>query len=70
MGSGALIAIVLVVIVVIALVPLFLVYKGTCGSGQDRATEYNIVLPWNDPPADCRGTQTGFDIVKEAVGLD
>ena len=58
------------VIVAIALVPLFLVYKSTCGRGDDRRTEYSLVLPWNDPPADCRSNESGFDVVKDAVGLD
>lgn len=70
LGSGVLIALVVVLIVVVALVPLFLVHRGTCGRGQDRGTEYNFVAPWNDPPTDCRANQSGFDVVKDAVGLD
>ena len=67
-GSGF-VLVVLAVIVVIALVPLFLVYKSTCGSGDERRTEYNLVLPWNEPPANCRDDMTGFQIVTDAVGL-
>ena len=57
------------VIVVIALVPLFLVYRSICGKGDDRSSEYSFVLPWNEPPPECRDSQNGFAIVRDAVGL-
>ena len=69
LGSGILIVIAIAVIVVIALVPLFTIYKSSCGKGAERETAYNFVLPWNDPPADCRDAESGFEIVKDAVGL-
>ena len=69
MGGGILIVLAIVVIVVIALVPLFTIYKSTCGKGDEQETQYNFVLPWNDPPAECRDDQSGFEIVKDAVGL-
>ena len=69
MGSGILVLIVIAVIVVIAVVPLFMIYKGSCGEGGDRETTYKFVPPWDDPPKDCRDEQSGFEIVKDAVGL-
>lgn len=69
MGSGLLIVSAIVVIVLIALVPLFTIYKSSCGRGDERETQYNFVLPWNDPPAECRDAQSGFEIVTDAVGL-
>ncbi|HEV2075924.1 MAG TPA: hypothetical protein VGR10_06765 [Thermoleophilaceae bacterium] len=64
LGAGALTLVVLAVIVVVALVPLLLVYRSQCpvGGGETKS-RYSIVLPWNDPPGECRQHEQGIDIV-------
>lgn len=69
LGAGALVAVAIVVIVAVAAVPLVLVYQSNCPDGPSRATEYSFVLPWNDPPAECRDHRRGFEVVTDEIGL-
>ncbi len=69
LGAGALTAIVLVVIVAVAAVPLVLVYKSTCREGDEQASRYSFVPPWDDPPADCRNHRRGYELVEDELGL-
>jgi hypothetical protein len=67
LGAGALILVVVGVIAVVALIPLLLVYRSTCPEGDSQVTTYSFVLPWSEPPAECRNHQSGLDLVREQL---
>lgn len=69
LGAGALTIVVLVTILVVVAIPLLLVYRSSCPDGGDRATRYSVVLPWNDPPDECRNHERGLQVVTDAIGL-
>ena len=69
LGGGALTLVVVVVIVIVALVPLVFVFRSTCEDRGETETRYSFVPPWDDPPADCRDNQRGYDFLLEEIGL-
>ena len=69
LGGGALTVVTLAAVVGLCSLPLFAVYQSTCGRGENRATRYSFVPPWDDPPDECRRHRSGFRIVKDAVGV-
>jgi hypothetical protein len=66
---GASVRFVLIVAVLVALVavPLVTIYRSRCERGQ---VQYSFVLPWDDPPAECRRHESGFEILRSELGLD
>ena len=72
MLSGTLIRIVIFFAIIAALiaVPLITVYKSRCRENRKDRTRYSFVLPWDDPPKECRRHQSGLEIVRDYVGLD
>ena len=74
-GAVALTLAAIVVIAVVVSVPLFTIYKSTCREGdrgRRAGTEarYSFVLPWNDPPKECRNHRNGLRLVRDELGLD
>jgi hypothetical protein len=69
LGASALTIVVVVVIVLVVAIPLLLVYRSGCPDNGERATRYSVVLPWNDPPEECRNHQPGYEIVVDELGL-
>ena len=63
-----------VVVAALAAAPLFTVYRSSCREGEGRraqnAKRYSFVLPWNDPPEECRSHMNGYAILRDALGLD
>jgi hypothetical protein len=59
----------LVVIVALILAPLSLVYRSECREDGKRVDSWSFVAPWDDPPSDCRNHESGFDVLKDEVGL-
>jgi hypothetical protein len=68
-GASALTVVAVVLILVVVAVPLLLVYRSGCPDDGGLATRYSFVLPWNDPPQECRNHQQGFEVLTEEVGL-
>ena len=62
-GAGWRFALFLIAIVALALGPLFLVYRSQCIEDGQRVDDWSLVLPWDDPPADCTRHETGFDVL-------
>ena len=71
--TGGSLIVVLVVIAAVVAIPLFTIYQSRCGGGGkgngNRETRYSFVLPWNDPPEECRRHRNGFELVKDEIGL-
>ncbi len=63
-----------VVVAALAAAPLFTVYRSSCREGEgrraDTAKRYSVVLPWNEPPKECRNHMNGYEILTDALGLD
>lgn len=66
-GAGLLTALVVVLLIVAIAVPLTTIYRSKC-AGRERS--WSFVAPWDDPPADCRGHQRGYEILKDELGID
>lgn len=64
----------IVVVAALAAAPLFTVYRSSCREGEGRraqtANRYSFVLPWNEPPKECRNHKNGFEILTNALGWD
>ncbi len=69
LGGGLLTLVVIAVILVVAVIPLLFVFRSTCQEGGERATKYSLVPPWDDPPADCRDNQRGYEFLLDEIGL-
>ena len=59
----------LVLVGALILTPLTLVYRSKCVEDGKRVDSWSFVAPWNDPPSDCRNHESGFDVLKDEVGL-
>ena len=68
-GAGLLTLVTVVVIVIVAAVPLLLVHRSTCREAGEQVQIYSFVLPWDEPPQDCRDHQRGIEVVAEEIGL-
>ena len=68
-GTGWRMILMLLLIAPLIVAPLFLVYRSKCIENGERVDSWSIVAPWDDPPSDCRGHQTGFEVLKDEVGL-
>ena len=68
-GAGWRLALFLIVIVALVIGPLFLVYRSQCVENGERADSWSIVAPWDDPPADCRGHENGFEVLTDRLGF-
>ena len=63
----------LAVVVALISIPLVTLYQSSCREGgkrKERETRYSFVLPWKDPPAECRNHKSGLDLAREELGLD
>jgi hypothetical protein len=69
LGTGVRLALFLAVIAAIVAGPLFLVYRSKCVEDGQRVDSWSLVAPWDDPPADCRRHRTGFEVLRDEVGL-
>jgi hypothetical protein len=69
LGAGVRLVIFVVVIAALAAAPLFLVYRSKCLEEGKRVDSWSLVMPWDDPPSDCRGHQNGFEVLKDDLGL-
>lgn len=69
LGAGALTIVVIVLILVVIAVPLLFVYRSQCPENGERATTYNVVPPWDDPPRECGDHERGFEVLTDAIGL-
>ena len=49
--------------------PLFVVYRSSCVDEGKRVDEWSVVAPWDDPASDCRDHETGFEVLRDEVGL-
>jgi hypothetical protein len=68
-GTGVRLVLFLLAIAALACAPLFLVYRSKCVEAGKRVDSWNLVAPWDDPPADCRRHRNGFEVLKDEVGL-
>ena len=68
-GAGVRLVIFFVLIAALAIAPLFLVYRSKCVEDGKRVDSWSLVMPWDDPPSDCRRHQNGFEVLKDEVGL-
>jgi len=69
MSAGWRFALFLIVIVALVVAPLFLVYRSQCIEDGKPADTWSLVAPWDDPPSDCRGHETGFEVLTERLGF-
>jgi hypothetical protein len=68
-GTGLRLVVFIAVIAAIIVGPLFLIYRSRCLEDGKRVSSWSLVAPWDDPPSDCRGHESGFEVLKEEVGL-
>ena len=68
-GAGWRMILFLAVIAALVVSPLFLVYRSKCLEDGKRVDSWSLVAPWDDPPSDCRRHRTGFEVLREEVGL-
>ena len=68
-GAGWRMILFLAVIAALVVAPLFLVYRSKCLEDGKRVDSWSFVVPWDDPPSDCRRHQNGFEVLKDEVGL-
>jgi len=59
----------LLVIAALAAVPLLVVYRSQCVEDGKRVDSWSVVAPWDDPPSDCRDHESGFEVLRDEVGL-
>ncbi|MEX2195110.1 MAG: hypothetical protein WD844_07470 [Thermoleophilaceae bacterium] len=59
----------LALIVAVAAIPLLVVYRSECPGDDGPRTRWSFVAPFSDPPGDCRGHQSGVEVVLDEVGL-
>ena len=69
LSTGVRLAIILVVIAAIIVGPLFLIYRSKCVEGGKRVDSWSFVAPWDDPPSECRRHESGFEVLKDEIGL-
>jgi hypothetical protein len=69
LGAGWRLIVFLVVIAALLVAPLFVVYRSKCVENGKRVDSWDFVAPWDDPPSDCRRHQSGFEVLKDEVGL-
>jgi hypothetical protein len=58
---------ILAVVAALVAVPLVTIHRSRCERAQVR---YSFVPPWDDPPAECRGHESGFEILRSELGFD
>jgi hypothetical protein len=68
-GAGWRFALFLILIVALIVGPLFLVYRSKCVENGKHVDSWSFVAPWDDPPSDCRGHQTGFEVLTDRLGF-
>ena len=68
-GTGWRMIFMFAAIAAVAVGPLFLVYRSKCVEDGRPQDSWALVAPWDDPPSDCRGHQTGFEVLRDEVGL-
>jgi hypothetical protein len=69
LGAAWRMVVLLILIAPLAVGPLFLVYRSKCLEDGKRQDSWSLVAPWDDPPSDCSGHQTGFEVLRDEVGL-
>lgn len=68
-GMGWRLILFFVIAAALIVAPLFLVYHSRCLENGKREAKWEFVAPWDDPPSDCRHNQTGFDYLKDQLGI-
>ncbi len=69
LGAKALTILALAVVLVVVAIPLLFVYRSQCRDGDEPATSYSVVPPWDDPDKQCRNHQRGFEVITDEIGL-
>jgi hypothetical protein len=70
LGTGVRLILIVALLAVLVAIPLVTVYRSTRCEGERRSARYEFVPPWDDPPAECRRNQSGFDLIRDELGLD
>lgn len=68
-GAGWRMVLFLAIIAALIAAPLFVVYRSKCVEEGKRVDSWSLVAPWDDPPGACRGHQSGFEVLRDEVGL-
>lgn len=67
-GAAWRFALILVVVVALMLVPLVVAHRAEgCAAPGKRDTRWALVLPGGDPPAGCRESRSGLDVLRDEI---